>query len=298
MADINIPGPYDETTVTESVTAELPDALEISVSDTVTVGESVTTGGFEWYISVYDEVTVTESVSGLSMRIYTDPRPEFSPKWPTWELDAQFNTYMLLEERLPGRQIESRLGSQLVKFQMPGRYLEGSISESPILSLDQVTPAYSIAGWFGCILEAKTPHWEIDLSLIGYDVLRLKETVAGWTVDAAMLVETDLTLDSKTPRWKLEGSVGRDNIASLEGNLSFWTIEATVLSGKLVELDGKTPVWVLEASTYSGDMTLDVSMPARVMAAIGTGDDYGGGKDTGDITDQSRFVGYVLEHGG
>jgi len=275
------PNVYDEVTVQESVTAELPDALGISVYDTVSVTDSVVMGGITRRISVYESVAVTEYLKTFSLRIYTDPRPDRNPRWPVWELEASTQTVLRFHQHMPGRTIEAHSGANLKSTRIPVRSLEGSGESHPLLTLDSTMPTYSLTGYLGARLNKIIPCCRFEGTFVDFVIVRLEKTAPGWEIDAAMIIEVDLRVSSRIPRWKVAATLSSEDTASVNKRIPYWTVTSTLLAGLDMETDGKVPVRAIDASVYSDGMILDTNIPIRDLSDA-------------SAADRSRFTGIVL----
>jgi hypothetical protein len=284
MADVNI-SVFDSVTVAEYIET---DPKSLLVYDSVTVVESVDLI-VELNISVSETVTIVESVSVFSMHIGTDPR---GTNIPIWEIDAKFADALIADVTEPLWELSGYLGA-LLDEAAPGWEIEATASEQPLLDVIGDLPIYSIEAQFGSELVEDIPVWQGSLTISYPEKLTLDKSMPGWKIDGSILPAGWLTLEKWSPVWIMEGTIALEDMATLDRNIPVWRITSTALSGVQLTLDAKEPIWSIDASVYSGNMTLDTNIPVWVLEGIGTGGQDSGG---GYITDKSRFTDYVLRY--
>ncbi len=292
MADVDISTPFDAVSVQESVDLDIFYFTDVpTVYDGVTVSEYVKVN-VVLCPHVYDEVTVDDEPTVWTMHIYTNPAGLYRP---LWTLEASFGDVLVLNEQMPVRDCEGYFGSRLVK-NIPGRTLEASVTIHPVMNLSEKMPAYRIDASFGSRLVEKIPVWEAELEISYPEFATLRKTMPGWKIEATMIPGGWMKLEKWIPMWSLEGSIKEEDILRLDERMPVWKGEASALAGVAMELDERWPVWDIDASLFSGNMTLDVSMPAWLMDGVGTGDDTSGAGAGGSMTDKTRFTDYILRY--
>ena len=213
---------------------------------------------------------------------------------PAFTCEGQFGERANIDAKLPTIQLtEIRAGSRL-DAKLPDLECEGTMLIGRVATLDKKLPEMGLEAHFGARADdLKLPDYEIDLSITGDRLLWLDRSLPGFEIEAAGSTPVLMTLDKKLPVFRPTITISFDTTGSVDGIIPPFKLDASMLYGQVLTLNELLPALGIVASGYSGDMTVDVTLPTLVMMPLGTG---GSVLPISILIDITRFTDYVLRY--
>lgn len=223
-------------------------------------------------------------------------------KLPVLTVESRFGLRGAGDLKLPALELEAEIsGGRIftVEKALPPLEIEASISTPGVFTIDQSLPALeiesSISRAQSVSLDATLPALRIEASLGTY-VFDVEAVLPPLKIEALLSREGSFALDAKLPVLEIEAEMSGAYGFDVSANLPALKIEADIYSGQEMQfsVDARLPALTLESTGTVGTfVSLEATLPAIIMGAVGTGTQDGSGFR---LTRTGRFDDYILRH--